>query len=105
MRGAVLALILAACTPSPLPGTPAQAGTYTGPGGTTFRVDARGVWDNGDNMNCRTGVQGSTLTLDCHGHRLTAVWTVRADGSVETDIIDLLYGEGRGVTQVYKRVP
>ena len=68
-------------------------------------MDSAGVWDNGDNMNCRTGVSGGSLTLDCHGHRLVATWVVRPDGSVETDVVDRLYGEGEPVAHIYTHTP
>jgi hypothetical protein len=75
-------------------GPPAKAGTYTCASGPQFTVDANGVWDNGDNMNCGTAQSGSTLVLSCHGWPLTVEWRTNPDDSVDTDVIGRLYGDG-----------
>lgn len=87
-------------------GPPATSGTYTpSAGGLPFTVDPQGVFDNGDNMNCATGVVGATITLDCHGWRVSADWVVAANGDVDTNLIDVLYGEREAVSQHYVYTP
>lgn len=79
---------------APMPSTPAASGTYRCSAGTSFVIDANGVLDNGDDLDCRTGVAGTRVELDCHGFRHSAAWEVQPDGSVKTDVIAVLYGEG-----------
>ena len=108
MRGTMLWVLLACgLFAAPLGGDPLPAGTYTPvDGGGGFTVDASGVVDNGDALNCRTGLTGDVLTLDCHGHRLSdVVWRQGQDGRVHTDLYDRVYGEGDPATAAFHFVP
>jgi len=62
-------------------------------GRVIFRVK-RGVWSiPGDNIDCQATLRGTTLQLDCHQHKISARWAIAPDGTVSTDVLDVIYGE------------
>ncbi len=100
MRHILYLFLLAGCSTQPAPptGSPPAAGHYRCLGNVVITVDKAGIIDNGDNMNCRASLKNDALTLDCHGNRRTAKWHVNPDKSIETDLIDRLYGEHEAVS-------
>ena len=46
----------------------------------------------GQDIDCRSSLRGTRLALDCHGHTISARWIEAADGSVSTDLLDVIVG-------------
>jgi len=71
-------------------------------GRVIFRV-SRGVLSiPGDNIDCIAVLRGTQLRLDCHKQEISARWIIAADGTVSTDVMDVLYGEGDPGSHTYR---
>jgi hypothetical protein len=91
VRVAVLFVVLAACPSGIRRPTPGSYDRVPPESRTLFQIDTSGGFHiPGEDIDCLTALRGEVLQLDCHGHKIRARWVALADGTVSTDVMDVV---------------